>query len=163
MSRPDSNEHWNPKMPVAGRQEQQEDQEQQERSNPASPRPTPEEFTVIRDSVVLKSMKALLERSLEDIGRSSLVLKKLYMAATRHMLDRVSAELFALQREMKKRGMKMAGEEQADDVLYYRFICRGYEDRFGIMREALRVELGNRLGAMVSELQAGINKKTETD
>ncbi len=122
------------------------------RHEPAGGRPAAEEFTLVRDLVVLKNMQIMVQRSLEEIGLSTHLFKKLYTAATQLVLNRISQDLYALKREMKKRSLKMTTEEQADNMLYYRFICRGYEDRFGIMRETLRAEISLRLGAMVTEL-----------
>lgn len=139
-----------------------EHQEQYDRRpEPAGNRPTPEEITLVRDSVVLKNMQIMVERSMEEITLSSHLFKKLYTAATQLVLNRVSRDLYALQREMKKRNLRMTTHEQADNVLYYRFICRGYEDRLGIMREALRAEISIRLGAMVTELMSELKKKEQ--
>ncbi|MNC30936.1 hypothetical protein D3C75_792390 [compost metagenome] len=115
----------------------------------------------MRDSVVLRNMQIMVERSLQEIGLSPYLLKKLYTAITQLVLNRISGDLYALQREMKKRNMKLLSDEQADNVLYYRFICRGYEDRFGIMREALKAEMSIRLGAIVSELLGEFKDKGE--
>jgi hypothetical protein len=154
MSRLDGNERWNSKMLLTEHQEQYD-----RRHEPAGTRPTAEEFTLVRDSVVLKNMQIMVERSLEEIGLSSHLFKKLYTAVTQLVMNRISRELYALQREMKKRNLRMTTDEQADNVLYYRFICRGYEDRFGIMREALRAEITVRLGAMVTELMSEMKDK----
>lgn len=139
-----------------------EHQEQYDRRHePAGTRPSAEEFTLVRDTVVLKNMQIMVERSLEEISLSAHLFKKLYTAVTQLVLNRISRELYALQREMKKRNLKMTTDEQVDNVLYYRFICRGYEDRFGIMREALRAEISVRLGAMVTELLSEMKKKEQ--
>ncbi|MDF2937241.1 MAG: hypothetical protein K0Q90_2614 [Paenibacillaceae bacterium] len=154
MSRLDGNERWNSKMLLTEHQEQYD-----RRHEPPGTRPTAEEFTLVRDSVVLRNMQIMVERSLEEIGLSSHLLKKLYTAVTQLVLNRISTDLYALQREMKKRSIKLTNDEQADNVLYFRFVCRGYEDRFGIMREALRAEMSLRLGAMVTELLSELKQK----
>jgi len=37
-------------------------------------------------------------------------------------------------------------------IIYHRFCCRGYEDRFAIVREALRTEIGVRLAKYCADI-----------
>jgi hypothetical protein len=46
---------------------------------------------------------------------------------------------------MKKRNIKVFDEETNDGIIYHKYSCRGYEDRFGIVRETLRTEISFRL------------------
>jgi hypothetical protein len=112
-------------------------------------RPLSDDVVLIRDKAVLDNMRIMVERNMEELTVSKYLLNKLFIAVTQLILNRINSDLRDLQREMRKRNIKIIGEEQVDNILYFQFTCRGYEDRFGIMREVLRSEISMRLGKYV--------------
>lgn len=39
----------------------------------------------------------------------------------------------------------MFEDERVDSAVHYRFVCRGYEDKFAMMRDVVREEIGLRI------------------
>lgn len=112
-------------------------------------RPLSEDVVLVRDKAVLENMRIMVERNMEELVSSKYLLNKLFIAVTQLILNRINTDIRDLHREMRKRQVKILHEEQIDNILYFRFICRGYEDRFGIMREVMRTEISTRLGMYV--------------
>ncbi|MNC14970.1 hypothetical protein D3C76_1357070 [compost metagenome] len=111
--------------------------------------PLSDDVVLVRDKAVLDNMRIMVERNMEELVASKYLLNKLFIAVTQLILNRINNDIRELHREMRKRQIKILNEEQADNILYFRFTCRGYEDRFGIMREVLRTEISTRLGMYV--------------
>lgn len=128
-------------------------------SQPEVQRAGVEELSIIRDKIVLDKLRIMVELNFEGIKESAYVLNRLFGATTQIILARINTELSALYKELWRRKIKIIGEEQANGMLYYRFICRGYEDRYGIIREALRSEISIRLGKLIFETMSGGEEK----
>lgn len=148
MSRLEGNERWQSKMLLAEHQEQYERRGQ---ANPAG-QPTAEELTLIRDYVLLPHLLVMVQKSIQDMENSAGMLKRLYLAAAQVLLSRISEDMYSLKRELARRNIRIVGDEQVDLVLYHRFICRGYEDRFGMVREVMKAQISIRLTKYVADL-----------
>jgi hypothetical protein len=119
----------------------------------ANPRvPSKEELELIRSSVLLPMILSIAEKNRQEVDRSSYTFKPLYLKATLVFMDVVSRELTRVKRELKQRNIKVIEEEQADLVMYYRFVCRGYEERFGMVREVVRAEIAVRITQYMREV-----------
>lgn len=53
---------------------------------------------------------------------------------------------------MKVRNIKVFEEERVDSAIHYRFVCRGYEDTFAMMRDVARAEISVRISRYVSDM-----------
>ncbi|WP_166238079.1 hypothetical protein [Paenibacillus turpanensis] len=149
MSKLDGNERWKSKMLLTEHQEQYENRNDTSKS---SKRPSEDELKMIRDSILLPHMVTMVQKSLTDIENSSNLLKKLYLAVGQEVLDAMSKDLYNLRRELAKRSIKVINDEQIDLVIYHRFVCRGYEERFGMVREVMRSEISLQLAKYVKEI-----------
>ncbi|WP_058301466.1 hypothetical protein [Gorillibacterium timonense] len=157
MSKLDGNERWNSKMLLTEHQEQYEHRKDRKKSGP----PETEELEMLRNFILLPHLLTLVERNRQDIERSTMALKKLYLASTQLLLDEIGRDLHQLKRELALRSIKVVGEEQTDMVYYYHYVCRGYEDRFGIVREVMKAQLSVMLGKYLSHLLALMKKGWE--
>jgi len=119
-------------------------------SNPAVP--TKEELELIRSSVILPMILSIAEKNRQQIEHSSYTFKPLYLKATLILMDAVSHELSSVKRQLKQRNIKVIEDEQVDLVMYFRFICRGYEERFGMVREVVRAEISVRITRFMREV-----------
>ncbi|OMG49531.1 hypothetical protein BK140_11130 [Paenibacillus macerans] len=117
---------------------------------------TTEELTMLRDYILLPYMLTMVQKSVDDIERSSNLLKQLYLAAGQAVMNKISKDMRDIKRELTKRNIKIFSDEHADFIVYHRFLCRGYEERFGMTRDVMRTEISVRLGAYVAELTANI-------
>ncbi|WP_123039985.1 hypothetical protein [Cohnella candidum] len=150
MSKLEGNVRWQSKMLLT------EHQEQYESRNDAKPagQATPEELKMIRDYVLLPHLLTILQNSLEEVQHSTNVMKKVFAALTQLIMNRVTKDMYQVKRELSRRNIKILNDEQADMVVYHRFVCRGYEDRFGMVREVMRSEISVRLTNYISEIAA---------
>ncbi len=118
--------------------------------NPAVP--TKEELELIRSSVILPMILSIAEKNRQEIERSTYTFKPLYLKATLILMDAVSRELGSVKRQLKQRNIKVFEDEQVDLVMYFRFVCRGYEERFGMVREVVRAEMSVRITRFMREM-----------
>ena len=148
MSKLDNNTRWQSKMLLPEHQEQYESR--------GAPKPagkaTAEELTMIRDYVILPHLLTILHNSMEKLQHSSNVLNPLFIALTQLLMNRVNNDMYVLKRELGRRNIKIAHDEQADMVVYHRFVCRGYEERLGIVRDVMRAEISVRLTMYIREI-----------
>jgi hypothetical protein len=114
--------------------------------------PAKEELELIRASVLLPMILTIAEKNRQELERTSYTFKPLILKAILVFMDIVSQELARVKRELKQRNIKVIEEEQADLVMYFRFICRGYEERFGMVREVVRAEIAMRIAHYMREV-----------
>ena len=46
----------------------------------------------------------------------------------------------------------MLADEQDEFITYYKILCRGYQERFGLTRDVMRIEISLRLTKYTNEL-----------
>ncbi|TFE30852.1 hypothetical protein [Cohnella luojiensis] len=119
---------------------------------PIAGRASIEELTMIRDFIMLPHMLTMSDKSLQDIRRSSNILKRYFEKFIQLVMDRITKDLMKVRRELAQRGIKVFDDESVDGIIYHGYSCRGYQDRFGIMRETLRAEISFRLAKYSSEV-----------
>jgi len=159
MSKLDGNERWNSKMLLTEHQEQYEHRNEHRKSG----LPETEELEMLRDYILLPHLLTMLERSRADIERSANLLKPAYLAAADALLDRATQEMRQLRRELAQRRIKITGEEyDGEMVYYYSYVCRGYTDQFGIVREVMRSQLSVKLGQYIGDLAKAIREAGHT-
>ncbi len=117
---------------------------------------TTEELTMLRDYILLPYMLMMVQKSVDDIEHSPNLLKQLYLATGQAVMNKISKDMRDIKRELTKRNIKIFSDEHVDFIVYHRFLCRGYEDRFGMTRDVMRSEISIRLGKYVAELSANI-------
>jgi len=118
-------------------------------------RVTIEELTMIRDTIMLPHMLTLCERAIADVRFSANVFKRYFEKFLQMIIAKISKDLYTLRKELRTRNIKLIDEEMDDGVMYHRYVCRGYEDRFGIARETLRAEISIRLTRYAEEILQG--------
>jgi hypothetical protein len=159
MSKLDGNERWKTKMMLTEHKEQYE-----ERNEPKLiGRPTMDELTMIRDKVVYPHIITMLENGINSLRVSQFPLKDLSIRSLELILQRVSDDQQALNIELRRRNIKVFPDESGDGIMYHKYVCRGYEERFGIAHEAARMEISNKLTAYTDGLKhalTGRNKKS---
>jgi hypothetical protein len=119
----------------------------------ANPRvPSKEELELIRDSILLPMILSIAEKNRQEVERTSYTFKPVFLKAMLIFMDVVSQDLARVKRELKQRNIKVIEDEQVDLVMYFRFICRGYEERFGMIREVVRAEISVRITQYIREV-----------
>lgn len=148
MTKLDGNERWKSKMLLTEHQEQYQDRH----NKTLTGRATTEELKMIRDLIMFPHMLTMSDKSLQEVRRFPNLYKRYFEQFVQIMMARISKEMFALRRELKARNIKVFDDETADGIIYHRYVCRGYEDKFGIVREALRSEISVRLAEYASTI-----------
>ncbi|NRR01250.1 hypothetical protein HP570_03250 [Brevibacillus sp. RS1.1] len=114
--------------------------------------PSKEELELIRDSVLLPMILTIVDKNSTEIGLSSFSLKNLYLKASQVLMAQIHLDLSEVRKKLKAKNIKVFQEERIDSALYYRFVCRGYEDTFAIVRDVARAEISMRISKYVSDM-----------
>ncbi|MEK0313204.1 hypothetical protein [Cohnella sp. 56] len=150
MSKLEGNDRWNSKLLLTEHHEQYE--EEHAVSPPPSGHPTAAELRMIRDVILLPHMLTMVQKSMEEIERTGNLLGRLHLAGAHVLMDLITQDLFELRRELSRRRIRLTSDEQVDLVIYHHYICRGYEERFGIVREVLRSEISVQLARYIGDI-----------
>lgn len=148
MSKLDGNERWKSKMVLTEHVEGYE-----RRNEPKNQgRPTGEELTMVRDYVLLPLLLTMVQKAADDIKNSTNILRRPFLAYIQILMDRITKDMYALRKELSKRNIKVVNDEQIDLVIYHKIICRGYEERFGMVRDVVRSEISIRLTKYLEDM-----------
>ncbi len=147
MTKLDGNNRWGGKMLLTEHQEKYD-----QRNGILAVKATAEELSLIRDSILLPHLMTMIQRSIDEVSRSQISMHNVMARFMRVVLDRAGLESFNTRRELKKRNIKILSDEMQDDIIYTRYICRGYEDKFGMTREVMRAEIGKHLAKAVDSI-----------
>jgi len=156
MNKLQGNERWKSKMLLTEHQEQYE----KRHDKALAGRATTEELTMIRDSIMYPHMLTMCDKSLREVERTPNLFRRQFAQVIQLIMDKISREMFSVRRELKNRNIKVFDDETVDGIIYHRYSCRGYEDKFGIVRETLRSEISVRLAQYSAEVIRPPERKT---
>lgn len=108
--------------------------------------PTKEELEAIRDFVLLPMLLSIVEKNKQEIERTSYSMKTIFVKAANMIQNHITNDLQKVRKLLKERNIKVFEDEMIDSNLRYKYICRGYEDKFVLIRDVARAELMKRLG-----------------
>ncbi|MHA7963502.1 hypothetical protein ACX93W_05095 [Paenibacillus sp. CAU 1782] len=154
MSKLDGNERWKTKMLLTEHKEQYEQRHQPKIIG----MPTNDEMTMIRDYIMYPNIISMLHRSIDQIRTANIPLKELLARCLEVIMFSVTDDYYILKRDLKTRNIQVFTDTTDDGVFYHRYLCRGYENRFGITREALKAEMGNRLARYTDQLSQKLKR-----
>ncbi|SET61674.1 hypothetical protein [Paenibacillus sp. NFR01] len=87
----------------------------------------------------------MLGKTIKDVEQSGNLLSRAYSIAGRFIEKRVSADLYQLRRDLQQRSIRIAPDAEEDSIPQYKIFYRGQQERMGLTREAIRVEISRRL------------------
>lgn len=114
--------------------------------------PTTEELEIIRQYVLLPIMMTIVENNCKTIETSQYPLKKLYVVASQVLINRIHDDLTLIRKKLRERNIKVFEEEKVDSAIHYRYVCRGYEDKFAMMRDLVRAEISIGISSYISRI-----------
>lgn len=155
MSKLDGNERWKSKMLLTEHQEQYENRNK----NLQTGRITTEELTMIRDAIMFPYMLTMCSKSLQDLQSSTHLFKQLFEQIIQVTMNYITKDLSKVNQELRQRNIKIFSDEAYDGIIYHRYVCRGYEDQFGIVREVLRSEISIRFTKYASRILLQLKSK----
>lgn len=125
--------------------------------------PTKEELQMIRDYCLLPIMLTMVENSRRQIEyAAALSIRQLYLAAVDALLRKIQTDLSAVKSGLREHKIKVFEDERQDrDGRYYRFVCRGYEDNFVLIRDLIRAEISIRLSSYITEVISAATTRKE--
>lgn len=125
--------------------------------------PTKEELTMIRDFIMFPKIEQMLQRGIDQVRMSSFFLKELLVRSLEVILFFVTEDYYDLKRKLKDRNIQVQQDYTNDGIMYYRYTCRGYEETFGITREALRAEISNRCTLYLDRISDQLRENLGTE
>lgn len=155
MSKLDGNERWKSKMLLTEHKEQYEKRHEQKQQG----RPTPDELNQIRDFIVYPHMITMIQKCIQDLGFIHVSLKSVLVRCMEYLMQRTTDDYYALKKELRLKNIKVLEEETNDGILYYRYFCRGYEEKFGVVRESMRTEIILRMTQYTNEIGTQLKLK----
>jgi hypothetical protein len=78
------------------------------------------------------------------------------LAAAQAVMNQIHKDMTLLRQELSRRKIKVVDDGQVDLIIYYKILCRGYEERFGIMRDVVRSEISVRLTNYLKDVAKAI-------
>jgi hypothetical protein len=116
-------------------------------------KPTEEEQEMILNSLLLPMMLTMIERNGREFEISTNMLRRYYIAATQILMNRIHAEMVKNKNELRARKIKVFEDnKRIDDDLHYKYICRGYEYPFSVMRDVVKSRISIMMGEYVQVL-----------
>ncbi|MEK3721961.1 hypothetical protein [Paenibacillus sp. FSL H8-0034] len=115
-------------------------------------KPTAEEHEMILNSILLPMMLTMVERNGKEFEVSTNMLKRYYVAATQILMQRIHSEMVKNKNELRARKIKVFEDIRPDDDLHYKYLCRGYEYPFAIMRDVVKSRISIKMGEFVKAL-----------
>lgn len=117
-------------------------------------RMTVEEMTIMQEYVLIPHMLTMVNNAIDDLKHSKGFMNPLYLVAAYRLYDLIERDRKRLRREMDRRRISIMPDDQRDMVIYHKVICRGYEERFGVIREVMR----SRIRVKMTEYMEKIDK-----
>lgn len=148
MSKLDGNERWKSKMLLTEHQEQYDHRHERHAGQMSE-----EEIGLIQEYLILPHMLIMVGNSIEDIKHSRNYMNRLFLAVVYKLYDMIERDKRRLKRELDHRNIRIAADEQVDLVLYHRIHCRGYEERFGMVREVMRSRIRVKMTEYMREIE----------
>ncbi|OMF08397.1 hypothetical protein BK127_28745 [Paenibacillus sp. FSL H7-0331] len=115
-------------------------------------KPTEEEQEMILNSLLLPMMLTMIEKNGKEFELSTNMLRRYYIAAAQILMNRIHAEMVKNKNELRSRQIKVFEDNRMDDDLHYKYICRGYEYPFSVMRDVVRSRISIMMGEYVQGL-----------
>ncbi|MBW7473156.1 hypothetical protein K0T92_00200 [Paenibacillus oenotherae] len=121
-------------------------------SSPRKNIPTAEEINLVREYALLPLLLSIVESNLRTIENTTYSLRKLYVLAAQALLELIHADLVRVRKTLRERNIKVYEEERIDNTIQFRFNCRGYEDKFTMVRDFVRAEANVRIARYITAL-----------
>lgn len=115
-------------------------------------KPTAEEHEMILNSILLPMMLTMIEKNAKEFEVSTNMLRKYYTAAAQILMQRVHAEMVRNKKELLARKIRVFEDDRPDNDLHYKYLCRGYEYPFAIMRDVVKSRISTKMGAFIKAL-----------
>ncbi|WP_028547998.1 hypothetical protein [Paenibacillus sp. UNC451MF] len=131
-------------------------------SPPPEP-PTNKEMEMMRDFVLLPVALQIVEKKSIEVEMSTQTLKLLYSAAAKILARNIRDDLLKNRKALLERHIRVIEDIKDDSSLYYRYSCRGREDRFIMTKDFIRSEISLRIGRYAKSLVAALQEAANSN
>jgi hypothetical protein len=107
--------------------------------------PTKEELELIRASILIPIMMDITQKNIDEMHRQSITLKPLFIRAGEKLLDTLTKRVSEVRKQLRQSQIKVWESRHGGHTVYYKYLCRGYEEEFGIIREVMKAEISIQL------------------
>jgi len=157
MSKLEGNGRWESKMLLTEHQEQYDHRRERYANQPSE-----EELRMVQDYLILPHMLTMVENSMDEIKHANGFMNRLFLAVAYKLHNMIEQDRRRLKRELDGRSIRVAADEQVDLVIYHRIHCRGYEDKFGMVREVMRSRIRVKMTAYMREIEQTLKHAART-
>jgi hypothetical protein len=124
---------------------------------------TQEEATTVREYVFLLLLIDLIDKNTKQLEFTSSTLKPLYLISAQALHKRVNDDLYSIRKFFRENKIKVEEDDNPEYsgsyALRYVVYYRGYKDKFAIIKDIIKGELGVRLGKYINGLGRELNGK----
>lgn len=124
-----------------------------------------EDAYLVKQHVLHVLVRDVLERDSQRLSQSPLKMGHIYVETLRHAQQEADTELHQIRKQFHRRGIKIYAEERQPHGVRVKYLCRGYEHSFYMLRGLLRTEITNlmkRYLHLAEEEGAVPNQKDQT-
>ncbi len=106
-----------------------------------------EDLRLVIEYIELPYLLTVLELNVKKMKRSDFKLGPLFELHLRTMQDRVSKEQYRVRQEMRRRGIKVLEQNQLEDCITGKYLCRGYVHDVRLLWSKVKSDTEVRLAA----------------
>ncbi|OPH61857.1 hypothetical protein BC351_01035 [Paenibacillus ferrarius] len=118
-----------------------------------SNRPTAEEIDKARELALLEILRDIVCNNRDDLKLSSMTLKSLYVSTTDAVIDDINNDIRKIKLLLKQSEANLSKERSNENELSYVLHCRGYTEKFSILKGTAKPELGVLLKKYVQKIE----------
>lgn len=130
----------------------------QDKGSPSSEPPTKKELDLMRDYVILPVALTIVEKKRLEVERSSFTLKILYSAAAKIVVKCIQEDVQQLKKALVDKQIRVFEDSKEPTEIVYRYVCRGYENRFVMTKDYMRGEVSAKIESYVRNLVASMQE-----
>lgn len=127
---------------------------------PAPEPPTKKELDLMRDAIILPVALGIVEKKRRETELSSLTLKILYSAAAKILVKQIQEDVQQSKKALVEHNIRVFEDSKDSAEIVYRYVCRGYENRFVMTKDYMRSEISVRIERYVRSLASALQDGT---
>lgn len=113
--------------------------------------PTNEELEMIRESVLLPHLLDIAQKNIDELETMSMTFKPYLIKSIEVVMERISKRQTEVRKELKKRNIRVWEHQHREDIIDYKYVCRGYESDFPMWKQHMRSTLRDMLNGFMKE------------
>lgn len=100
-----------------------------------------EEIELVKKVIILPILLKFLGQDLDVMQKNELHMWLLYNAQLKSVGNKILRELKELEKQMRKRGIKILSQQHESNGLFTQFLCRGYEHEMSLLHGFIQAQI----------------------